>query len=83
MYEKFKEGSISVVQLGFEISFEDIYGITDIEWMGVHVQEHKTNMADIQFTEPKLTMVDSKFWIHFITAKFNQQIRQNCMICLN
>ncbi|KAL3037080.1 hypothetical protein AAZX31_01G045400 [Glycine max] len=50
-----------------EISFEDIYGITDIEWMGVHVQEHKTNMADIQFTEPKLTMVDSKFWIHFIT----------------
>ncbi|XP_029127403.1 TMV resistance protein N [Cajanus cajan] len=35
------------------------YGAKDIEWMGVHVQEQKTNMADIQFTNPDFSMVDN------------------------
>jgi len=34
--------------------------MTDIEWMRVHVQELKTNMEDIRFTEPEFSAVDNE-----------------------
>ncbi|RDX94907.1 TMV resistance protein N, partial [Mucuna pruriens] len=51
-----------------EISFFGYEVITYIEWIGVHVQEQKTNMEDIQFTNPDFSVGEKQFPNQFITA---------------
>jgi len=41
--------------------------------MGVHVQEHKANLADIQFTQSEFYMVDNE--VLLLTTKDNSYTR--------